>query len=81
MPVVTLQSFKMIDRLEVGKLMRGPQILQVLNVFMRQMELHVKWHFFRTESYIIDFWCSLVNIVGPKGLNGADQKYINLKGL
>ena len=44
MPVVTLQSLKMIGRLEVGKLGRGPQILLVLNVFMRQMEPHVKWH-------------------------------------
>ena len=46
MPVVTIQSLKMIGRLEVGKLGRGPQILQVLNVFMRQMEPYVKWHFF-----------------------------------
>ena len=36
----------MIGRLEVGKLGRGSQILLVLNVFMHQMEPHVKWHFF-----------------------------------
>ena len=51
MPVVTLQSLKMIGRLEVGKLGRGPQILSVLNVFMRQMEPHVKWHFSGRKLY------------------------------
>ena len=51
MPVVTLQSLKMIGRLEVGKLGHGPQILQVLNVFMRQMEPHVKWHFSGRKLY------------------------------
>ena len=38
MSVVTLQGLKMIGRLEEGKL--------GLNVFMRQMKPHVKWHFF-----------------------------------
>ena len=37
MPVVTLQSLEIIGRLEVSNLGRGPQILLVLNVFMRQM--------------------------------------------
>ena len=53
--VVTLQSFKTIGRLEVGKLGRGPQILLVPDAFMRQMAPHVKLHFFRAESYIFDF--------------------------
>ena len=51
MPVVTLQSLKMIGRLEVGKLGRGPQIFSVLNVFMRQMEPHVKWHISGRKLY------------------------------
>ena len=51
MPVVTLQSLKMIGRLEVGKLGRGPQILLVLNVLMCQMEPHVKWHISGRKLY------------------------------
>ena len=59
MPVVTLQSFKMIGHLEVGKLGRGPQILKLLNVFIRQMEPHVKWHFFGWK--VFDFSCSRIS--------------------
>ena len=53
MPVVTLQSFKVIGRLEVGKLGRGPQLL-------RSMYSCVRWNhlsdgFFQPDIDFIDF--------------------------
>ena len=51
MPVVTSQISKMIGRLEVGKLGRGPQIMYVLNVFICQMDPQVKWNFSGGKLY------------------------------
>ena len=59
MPVVTLQSFKRIGRLEVGKLGRGPQMLLVVGTLSQC--IHASYGttcqvaFFRAESYIFDF--------------------------